>query len=85
MSPIEVITTLRKFVRAHRADEYLWDTSLPGVPTEVGAAVESVIEMIERMEKMEAALKIAVRQNSHDMLMTGDELRRCEAALEESK
>ena len=30
------------------------------------------------------ALRIAVRQNSHDMLMTGDELRRCEAALEES-
>ena len=26
----------------------------------------------------------AVRQNSHDMLMTGDELRLCEAALEES-
>ena len=30
------------------------------------------------------ALQIAVRQNSHDMLMTGDELRLCEAALEES-
>ena len=40
---------------------------------------------IERMEKMEAALRIAVRQNSHDMLMTGSELRQCEAALEESK
>ena len=37
------------------------------------------------MEKMEAALRIAVRQNSHDMLMTGSELRLCEAALEESK
>jgi hypothetical protein len=28
-----------------------------------------------------AALRIAVRQNSHDMLMTGEELRLCEAAL----
>lgn len=27
------------------------------------------------------ALKIAVRQNSHDMLMTGEELRKCEAAI----
>lgn len=27
------------------------------------------------------ALRIAVRQNSHDMLMTGEELRICESAL----
>lgn len=27
------------------------------------------------------ALKVAVRQNSHDMLMTGDELRQCGAAI----
>ena len=27
------------------------------------------------------ALKLAVRQNSHDMLMTGEELRVCEAAI----
>lgn len=27
------------------------------------------------------ALEIAVRQNSHDMLMTGEELRKCEAAI----
>jgi hypothetical protein len=33
-----------------------------------------VAELIE-------ALKLAVRQNSHDMQMTGDELRQCEAAL----
>ena len=28
-----------------------------------------------------AALRIAIRQNSHDMLMTGEELRRCGAAI----
>ena len=27
------------------------------------------------------ALKIAVRQNSHDMMMTGEELRVCESAI----
>jgi hypothetical protein len=27
------------------------------------------------------ALKLAVRQNNHDMLMTGEELRKCEAAI----
>jgi hypothetical protein len=27
------------------------------------------------------ALRLAVRQNSHDMLMTGEELRKCEAAI----
>jgi hypothetical protein len=26
-------------------------------------------------------LRLAIRQNSHDMLLTGDEIRRCEAAL----
>lgn len=34
----------------------------------------AVAELIE-------ALRVAVRQNSHDMLMTGDELRQCTAAL----
>lgn len=28
-----------------------------------------------------AALRMAVRQNSHDMLMTGEELRKCGAAI----
>ena len=85
MTSNETTTILRKFAHAFRADEYLWGTSLPGVPTEVGAAVEAAIEMIEQKGKMEAALKIAMRQNSHDMLMTGDELRQCEAALDNSK
>ena len=43
------------------------------------------IEMIERLERVESALRIAVRQNSHDMLLTSDELRLCETALEKSK
>ena len=57
----------------------------PPKPGEVFEAIDAAIAMIERMSKMEAALQIAMRQNSHDMLMTGDELRQCEAALEKSK
>ena len=64
----------------------------PGYDLQKEQAIqEAIIEIrelrakIEAMEKMEAALRIAVRQNSHDMLMTGSQLRQCEAALEESK
>ena len=78
MTPAEVITFLRQFNERCRdcqfEDKY-----------RVMEAVDAAVEMIERMEKMEAALRIAVRQNSHDMLMTGSQLRQCEAALEESK
>ena len=57
MTPNETIAILRKFARACRTDEYLWDTSLPGVPTEVGAAVESAITVIERTQELETALR----------------------------
>ena len=36
-------------------------------------------------ESLRAALQIAIRQNEHDMLMTGDELRAARAALKEAK
>ena len=36
-------------------------------------------------EALRAALQIAIRQNEHDMLMTGDELRAARAALKEAK
>ena len=57
MTPNETIAILRKFARACRTDECLWGTSLPGVPTEVGAAVESAIEMLERTQELETALR----------------------------
>ena len=31
------------------------------------------------------SLRLAVRQNNHDMLMTAEELRSCEVTLEETK
>ncbi|MFV0673623.1 hypothetical protein [Variovorax sp. tm] len=37
--------------------------------------------LIAAVPELLAALQLAVRQNSHDMLMTGEELRQCEAAL----
>ena len=81
MTPSEVTTILRQFNEWRRGDE---DVPQPD-PREIGEAIDAAVEMIERMGKMEAALQIAMRQNSHDMLMTGDELRQCEAALEKSK
>lgn len=38
-------------------------------------------ELAIQRDELLAALRLAVRQNSHDMLMTGEELRQCEAAI----
>jgi len=35
-----------------------------------------------REQQLREALKMAVKQNGHDMLMTGEELRKCEATLD---
>ena len=80
MTPTETAALLRQFMDWRR-DKSNWTPS----PMQIEKAIDAAIEMIERMGKMEAALQIAMRQNSHDMLMTGDELRQCEAALEKSK
>lgn len=82
MTPAEVAATLRQFNGWRRDfdDKFEQPDS-----REVSEAIDAAVEMIERMGKMEAALQIAMRQNSHDMLMTGDELRQCEAAMEKSK
>ena len=80
MTPTETATILRQLVDWRR-DKSNW----PPSPMQIEKAIDAAIEMIERMGKIEAALQIAMRQNSHDMLMTGDELRQCEAALEKSK
>ena len=81
MTPAEVAAILRQFNAWRRGDEDIPQFD----PREIGEAIDAAIEMIERMGKIEAALQIAMRQNSHDMLMTGDELRQCEAAMEKSK
>ena len=80
MTPTETADILRQFNEWQKGDGPL-DYSPNGLIN----AVDTAIEMIERMDRMEAALQIAMRQNSHDMLLTGDELRQCEAAMEKSK
>ena len=85
MTPAETTTILRQFNEWRRGDYEPSEQPAPPDPIEIGEAIDAAIAMIERMGKMEAALQIAMRQNSHDMLMTGDELRQCEAAMEKSK
>ena len=56
-----------KYLGMHRAD----------------ALKDMISELEERCATLTAALRLAVRQNIHDMLMTAEELRSCEAILEE--
>ena len=59
---------------------------LGGTPDECGNAILAARdELEERCATLTDALRLAVSQNSHDMLLTAEELRSCEAALEESK
>ena len=58
-----------KYLGMHRAD----------------ALKDMISELEERCATLTDALRLAVRQNSHDMLMTAEELRSCEAILEETK
>ena len=94
MTPAEVIARLRRLAEDWRREEaqlceqfgdVIATQSMRARQIKDTQAIDAAIEMIERMGKMEAALQIAMRQNSHDMLMTGDELRQCEAAMEKSK
>ena len=77
----EVTNILHQFNEWQRGH----NTVLRPSSIELGKALDTAVEMLERLERVESALRIAVRQNSHDMLMTSDELRLCETALEESK
>jgi hypothetical protein len=40
-----------------------------------------VRQLTEQLAELRKGLELAIKQNSHDMLMTGEELRECEAAL----
>ena len=68
MTPTETAAILRKFAQCLRADKYLWGASLPGVSAEVGAAIESAIEMIDRLEAAEKsdAESIAMYRKARD-------------------
>lgn len=44
-------------------------------------SAQNLATVREQRDELLAALQMAVRQNSHDMLMTGEELRACEATI----
>ena len=72
------------------ADElFQWEAvfgHLGDTPDECGNTIIAARdELEERCATLTNALRLAVRQNSHDMLMTAEELRSCEAILEETK
>ena len=68
----------------HIAELVKWEAVFGhlGTPDEIGNEWH---KLLDRISKLERALLLAVQQNSHDMLMTGEELCICEAALEKSK
>jgi hypothetical protein len=43
--------------------------------------IQAHYDAIAQRDELLEALRVAVRQNSHGMLMTGEELRACEAAI----
>ncbi len=49
------------------------------------AAEKRTTKLEERCAVLTDSLRLAVRQNNHDMLMTAEELRSCEVTLEETK
>ena len=64
------------------------DSQIEGAQSENEALREEVDELKEAYAllfkahgRIRNALELAVRQNEHDMLMTGEELRQCEATL----
>ena len=80
MSPDQVTTILRQFNEWLRADKYLWGAPLPGVSAEVGEAIDAAVEMIERMGRIEIALREIAWSN--DSAWQAD---RARSVLEESK
>ena len=49
---------------------------------DVRDAVAEIQRLTSERAALRAALSVAIRQNEHDMLMAGEELRACRAALE---
>ena len=66
----------RKVLAESCADErsQLWEAG-------PGGGCSRAITAEADVQRLRAALEMAVRQNEHDMLMTGEELRACRAAL----
>ena len=70
---------------ADKACRDLTEKVIPNLRESLEAAEKRTAKLEERCAVLTASLRLAVRQNNHDMLMTAEELRSCEATLEESK
>ena len=64
---------------------YLTDEEWIEVIGRLEAAEKRTAKLEERCAVLTDSLRLAVRQNNHDMLMTAEELRACEVTLEKSK
>ena len=76
MSPTEVTTTLRQFNEWRRGDEDIPQFD----PREIGGAIDTAVEMIERMRNVEVALREI--EWSNDSKWQAD---RARSVLEKSK
>ena len=76
--PWKVVTSWEDFmVEGPNREEIIFQDGPYGTPTIKQANARLIAAAPDLLE----ALKLAVLQNSHDMLMTGEELRKCEAAI----
>ena len=57
---------------------YVFDLSVGKLLNQCASELRRLHEVNQELLE---ALELAVRQNSHDMLMTGEELRQCESAI----
>jgi hypothetical protein len=79
MTPAEVTNILRQFNEWRRGDEDIPQFD----PREIGAAIDAAVEMIERLEQIEAAAQNLVKMKGRHN--TEIAYQRLVAVLEESK
>ena len=83
MTPTEVAATLRQFNEWRRGDYEPSEQPAPPDPREIGEAIDAAVEMIERMERIEAAAQNLVKMKGRHN--TEIAYQRLVAALEELK
>lgn len=83
MTPTEVAATLRQFNEWRRGDYEPSEQPAPPDPIEIGEAIDAAVEMIERMERIEAAAQNLVKMKGRHN--TEIAYQRLVAALEETK
>ena len=83
MTPTEVAATLRQFNEWRRGEYEPSEQPAPPDPREIGEAIDAAVEMIERMERIEAAAQNLVKMKGRHN--TEIAYQRLVAALEKSK